>query len=117
MLALEATGVQASMQLVFMISDGRIERDSRAVLRRLIRELTERNILLAMIIVEGKKQKDSILNMKEVTFEKNKPIIKSFMEDYPFPYYIVVDDMQSLPEVLGDALRQWFEMIGRLQGN
>jgi midasin len=101
---------------VFMISDGRIERDSRSVLRRLIRELTERNILLAMIIVEGDKKKDSILNMKEVTFEKGKPIVKPFMEDYPFPYYVVVEDMQSLPEVLGDALRQWFEMLARLQG-
>ena len=117
MMALEADGAHAPMQLVFMVSDGRIERDSRASLRRLNREMTERNILLAMIIVEGENKKDSILNMKEVTFDKGKPVVKPFMEDYPFPYYIVVEDMQSLPEVLGDALRQWFEVLARLQGN
>ncbi|GKY98789.1 hypothetical protein MPSEU_000835100 [Mayamaea pseudoterrestris] len=118
MMALESHGSQvAPMQLVFMISDGRIERDSRTALRRLNRELTERNILMVMMIVEGENKKDSILNMKEVTFDKGKPIVKSFMDDYPFPYYIVLEDMQSLPEVLGDALRQWFEMLAGLQGN
>jgi midasin len=112
---LEAPGDHASMQLVFMISDGRIERDSRANLRRLFRELNERNILLALIIVEGEGKKDSILSMKEVSFQKGKPFVKRFIDDYPFPYYIVLHDMQSLPEVLGDALRQWFEMLARLQ--
>jgi midasin (ATPase involved in ribosome maturation) len=114
--ALEDSGDRSSMQLVFLISDGRIERDSRSALKRLIREMVERNILLAMIIVEGKgKTKDSILNMKEVSFEKGKPVVKRFIDDYPFPYYIVLDDVVSLPEVLGDALKQWFEMLTQMQ--
>jgi midasin (ATPase involved in ribosome maturation) len=113
----------ASLQLVFLISDGRIERDSRTTLRRLIREMVERNILLVMIIVEGKEKNKSngsnggILQMKEVTFENGKPKVKQFIEDYPFPYYMILDDVQSLPEALGDALRQWFEMIVQLQSN
>ena len=78
--------------------------------------MVERNILLAMIIVEGKgKKKDSIVNMKEVSFQKGKPVVKRFIEDYPFPYYIILEDMAALPEVLGDALRQWFEMVAQLQ--
>merc|ERR1712032_446230 len=66
------SGTSSSMQLVFMISDGRIERDSRSKLRRLIRQMAEKNMLMVMIIVEGeekespKKVKESILNMKEV---------------------------------------------------
>jgi midasin len=113
--SLEQYGDNSSMQLVFLISDGRIERDSRAALKRLMREMAERNILLAMIIVEGKnKKKDSIVHMKEVTFEKGKPVVKRFIEDYPFPYYIILEDMSALPEVLGDALKQWFEMLAQL---
>lgn len=116
--SLESFGGHSSMQLVFLISDGRIERDSRAALKRLIREMVERNILLAMIIVEGEhKKKDSIVNMKEVSFVKGKPVVKRFIEDYPFPYYIILDDMTALPEVMGDALRQWFEMLGQLKGS
>ena len=116
---LDTPGDVASLQIVFLISDGRIERNSRSTLKKLIREMMERNILLAMIIVEppgdDKRKGDSIVNMKEVTFEKGKPIVKRFMEDYPFPYYLFLDDMQALPEVLGDALRQWFEMLAQLQ--
>jgi midasin (ATPase involved in ribosome maturation) len=117
LLALEHTaGDYGAMQLVFMISDGRIERDSRSTIRRLIREMVEQNVLLVLIIVEGsEKMKDSIMNMKEVNFKNGKPIVKHFIEDYPFPYYIILNDMQALPEVLGDALRQWFEMIARVQ--
>jgi midasin len=115
--ALESqTDSSCSMQLVFMISDGRIERDSRDDLRRLVREMTERSILLVMIIVEGDrsgnmKMKDSIVNMKEVSFHNGKPKVKHFIDDYPFPYYMILQDMNTLPEVLGDALKQWFEMM------
>jgi len=112
---LERASCQSSYQLVFVLSDGRIERDNRLVLRRIIREMNESNILVVMIIVEGNDRggKDSILEMKEVTFENGKPKIKNFMESYPFAYYLVLEDMYSLPEVLGDALRQWFEMLGQ----
>ena len=118
---LESEGDASSMQLVFLISDGRIERDSRDALRCLVREMVERNILLVMIIVEGTKnkstKKDSIVHMKEVTFKNGKPSVKQFIEDYPFPYYMVLEDMQSLPELLGGALSQWFEMLAQIQGS
>ena len=116
-----ASSVSSSMQLVFMISDGRIERDSRSKLRRLIRQMAEKNMLMVMIIVEGEekgsssKANDSILNMKEVSFVNGKPKIKHFIEDYPFPYYLVVGDLAALPEILGDCLRQWFEMLAQIQ--
>lgn len=118
----EASNVSSSMQLVFMISDGRIERDSRSKLRRLIRQMAEKNILMVMIIVEGEekgssssKGNDSILTMKEVSFVNGKPKIKHFIEDYPFPYYLVVADLTALPEILGDCLRQWFEILAQVQ--
>lgn len=116
-----ASSVSSSMQLVFMISDGRIERDSRSKLRRLIRQMAESNMLMVMIIVEGEengspsKSSESILNMKEVSFVNGKPQIKHFIEDYPFPYYLVVADLAALPEILGDCLRQWFEMLAQIQ--
>jgi len=113
------SSLSSSLNLVFMISDGRIERDSRSKLRKLIREMTERNILLVLIIVQGdvnnKKKKDSsIVNMKEVSFENGKPKLKRFMDDYPFPYYLIIEDISSLPDVLGDALRQWFEILAQI---
>ena len=74
---------------------------------------------MVMIVVEGEgsasKSNESILNMKEVSFVNGKPKIKHFIEDYPFPYYLVVGDLASLPEILGDAIRQWFEMLTQIQ--
>jgi hypothetical protein len=34
-----------------------------------------------------------------------------FLDDYPFPYYVVIRDLAALPETLADALRQWIELI------
>merc|ERR1712129_599395 len=53
----------SSLQLVFLISDGRIERDSKSKLRTLVREMTESNILVVLIIVEGdkKRKQDSLI--------------------------------------------------------
>ena len=78
-------------------------------------------MLTVVIIVEGggtndlsNKSNESILNMKEVSFINGKQKVKHFIEDYPLPYYLVVNDLAS-PEILGDALCQWFEMIAQLQ--
>jgi midasin (ATPase involved in ribosome maturation) len=111
----DAPGDVAPMQLVLLISDGKVERDNKTLLRRLVREMLEKNILIVLVIVDGNTKKDSILTMKEVTFENGKPKVRSFMDDYPFPYYIILEDLSTLPQTLGDALRQWFEMIGELQ--
>ena len=82
--------------------------------------MTEQNILLVMIIVEGNEKRStgsgSILHMQEVSFGKNGKVKrKHFIDDYPFPYYMILQDMNNLPEVLGDALRQWFEMMSQNQ--
>ena len=53
---------------------------------------------------------DSILKTKIYTGKKGR-LFTSYLENYPFPYYLVVHSVQSLPEVLSDALTQWFEMI------
>lgn len=33
------------------------------------------------------------------------------MEHFPFPFYILLRDINSLPATLSDALRQWFELV------
>ena len=39
------------------------------------------------------------------------PEIKPYMDYFPFPFYIILRDINSLPHVLCDALRQWFELV------
>jgi len=112
----ELRGGGDGRKLCFLISDGRIERDNRADLRRLVREMTEANILLVCIIVDPLSTgEEGIERTKEVTFVKGKPKVKGFLDDFPFPFYAVVRDVKRLPEVLGEGVKEWFEIIGRME--
>jgi midasin len=57
-------------------------------------------------------QADSILSTQSVRFVGGNVIRTAYLEDYPFPYYLVIRDTAALPEALSDALRQWFAMVG-----
>lgn len=37
--------------------------------------------------------------------------IRSYLDNFPFPFYVILRDINSLPTVLSDALRQWFELV------
>ncbi|CAG0882922.1 unnamed protein product, partial [Darwinula stevensoni] len=56
---------------------------------------------------------DSILDIRQPVFGPDGKLlaIKPYMESFPFPFYLVLRNLSSLPRVLGDALRQWFELI------
>ena len=54
------------LQLVFMISDGRFDRDRRDVVRRWVREAAQRNQLLVLLVCDGPDPSSSILETKSV---------------------------------------------------
>lgn len=54
-------------------------------------------------------QAESVFKKQNVEFPGGKPVFSPYLERYPFNFYSVVQEIQSLPFVLGDALRQWFE--------
>lgn len=39
------------------------------------------------------------------------PQIKSYMDDFPFPFYVILRQIAALPAIIGEALLQWFEVI------
>jgi midasin len=56
-------------------------------------------------------QKGSILDMQIVQFEDGRVVRRPYLEEFPFPFYIIVKKVSTLPEVLADAMRQWFELF------
>nr|CCC89279.1 unnamed protein product [Trypanosoma congolense IL3000] len=54
---------------------------------------------------------NSILDMQLVEFKGGNVVRRSYMESFPFPYYLVVRDLETLPNAIADALRQWFELL------
>jgi midasin len=100
-------------QLVFIISDGHCDREMRPALQRRMRDMSEKGQLVALIIID-KGGPESILGLNSVSFTPGQGVVQTrYLDGYPFPYYIVLRDLQALPEILADALRQWFELVQR----
>ena len=101
------------LQLCFVISDARLDSDNRLRLDSVVRKMGEQNILVVLIILDQNDDpKDSIFNTKSIEFREDKIVTRNYLDDFPFPYYIAIQRLDVLPDVLSDALRQWFELIG-----
>lgn len=99
-------------QIVFLISDGRFDTDGRMRIKKLIETALERQQLIVLLVVDqAENQDNSILETKSVTFTKGKVTMVPYLENYPFPYYVLLPNSALLPEILSDSLRQWFEML------
>ena len=57
-------------------------------------------------------ERDSITMAQTVSFRGGQVVRKAYLDDYPFPYYVVVSaaSSASLPDVLASALKQWMQI-------
>jgi len=101
-----------TMQLVFIISDGRF---GSKEIKHLTRQAEEQNMFLVFIVIDNPSNRDSILELQDVSFPNGKLTVSRYIDNFPFPYYIVLRDIKRLPEVCCDALRQWFERASKFE--
>ncbi|KOO34118.1 type a von willebrand factor domain-containing protein [Chrysochromulina tobinii] len=105
-----ASSTTEQLQLVLIVSDGRRSPawgDPSAWVRLAAQE----HILLCFVVLDSAAQKDSILDLQQVSFPNGKLTMGRWIDQFPFPFYLVVRELKALPQVLSDALRQWFEML------
>ncbi|EXJ95383.1 hypothetical protein A1O1_00504 [Capronia coronata CBS 617.96] len=110
-------------QLQLVVSDGHCS-DHEAI-ARLVRQAQAEKIVIVFVIVDA--GPESILDLKEAVFEPDPqstveggPVemrvrTKRYLEDFPFPYYLVVRDVRDLPGVLATALKGWFGSVVDVQ--
>ncbi|XP_012709437.2 midasin isoform X1 [Fundulus heteroclitus] len=101
-------------QLLLIVSDGRglfLEGKERVVAA--VQAARSANIFVIFVVLDNPNTRDSILDIKVPIFKGpgEMPEIRSYMEEFPFPFYVILRDVNTLPETLSDALRQWFELI------
>ncbi|KYM95099.1 PREDICTED: midasin-like [Cyphomyrmex costatus] len=103
-------------KLLVVLSDGRgIFSEGKEKVNCAVRRARLVDIFLVFIIVDNPINKDSILDIRMPVFEKGKLLgIRSYMDNFPFPFYMILRDINTLPGVLSDALRQWFEVVGKI---
>ena len=107
---LSSVSKSGSMQLCFIISDGMISQ--RDEIRKLILQAQLINIIVVFVIIDSQDttKSSSILDMKSFTLAGK---LQFYLDDYPFPFYVLIKDSKMLPERLADALRQWFDLANQ----
>ncbi|KAM9316620.1 LOW QUALITY PROTEIN: midasin [Gastrophryne carolinensis] len=101
-------------QLLIIVSDGRgIFVEGKDRVTNAVQAARNANIFIIFLILDNPTSKDSIMDIKVPIFTnpKEMPKMISYMEQFPFPFYIILRDVNALPETLSDALRQWFELV------
>ncbi|KAF2076412.1 hypothetical protein CYY_002269 [Polysphondylium violaceum] len=103
-----------ALQLVFIISDGWSLRDPETT-RKHLREAATKNLFIVFIVIDNPVNNNSILDFESITFNNGKIQRTNYMSEFPFPYYVILRSLDNLPTILGDTLRQWFEMIKHIE--
>jgi midasin len=107
-------------QMLLIISDGRFNK--RAVCGKIHEALTCNIIPIFLIIDPLQKSGDngkrlgieasqSIYDLKEASWDNDNLHVKNYLDDFPFPFYAVIQSISSIPDVLTDIIRQWIELL------
>ncbi|XP_032667152.1 midasin [Odontomachus brunneus] len=112
----ESQHMSNNAKLLIILSDGMgIFSIGTEKVTRAVRRAKLANIFTVFIILDNPTNKHSILDIREPVFQGSKLLeFRSCMDDFPFPFYMIVRNIDTLPAVLSDALRQWFEVVGKI---
>ncbi|GLT49686.1 hypothetical protein SLA2020_232280 [Shorea laevis] len=106
------SGQNPLQQLVLIIGDGRLHEKER--LKRFVRDVLSSKRMVAFLILDS--QQESIMDLQEVVpihdkDRRMKILVSKYLDSFPFPYYVVLRNIEALPKTLADLLRQWFELM------
>ncbi|OBZ68834.1 Midasin [Grifola frondosa] len=111
-------------QLEIIISDGICQDHDR--LRTILRKAEEQRVMIVFIILDSLHTKgtsqtgqgtnqNSILSMNQVAYKtvdgRMDLHVERYLDTFPFEYYVVLRDVEALPDVLSGTLKQFFERI------
>ncbi|KAG7818238.1 hypothetical protein KL928_003239 [Ogataea angusta] len=102
-------------QLEIVLSDGVCE--DHDTVRRLVRRARENHIMLVFVVIDGIANTESILQMSQAKYVLDasgelKLQVDKYLDTFPFEYYVVVSEIEELPEMLASILRQFFAETG-----
>ena len=117
-------------QLQIIISDGVCQDHPK--LRTLLRKANEERVMIVFLILDSlqpsststsasrlPEPRQSILTMQTVAYkEVNGQMdleMRRYLDSFPFEYFVVLRDVEALPTVLSDTLRQWMARVSQSQ--
>ena len=97
-------------KLLVILSDGHgVNNEGKESLAKAVRSARANGIFIVFIILETGGSNNSVLDVQVPVYDavtKKLMGIESYMDHFPFPFYILVREFETLPNVMGDALRQ-----------
>ena len=98
-------------QLSIFISDGVCA--DHYLLRQALNIQQSRNIISLFVIIDKNLGKQSITELTQVDKDPltGKLVMKKYLQDFPFSFYVIVQDIRNIPEYVSEALRQWFRTM------
>ena len=108
--AVFSSSATTSWKLVIIISDGICDRHE--LIRRQLVDFLAHRILAIFIIIDTRPAAQSIVELARADYDSSGQIrLRKYLETFPFEYYVVVRQVEMLPLVLSEALKQWFELV------
>ncbi|KAH9891844.1 midasin [Cubamyces lactineus] len=110
-------------QLEIIISDGICQDHER--LRTVLRRAEEQRVMVVFIVLDSLHSKsagsgtganeNSILSMNQVAYKmvdgRMDLHVERYLDTFPFEYYVVLRNVEALPDVLSGTLKQFFERV------
>ena len=113
-------------QLEIIISDGVCQDMER--IKTVLRKAEEQRVMIVFVILDSLHShvkvgassanviQNSILTMQQGVVQKNangvmEVKMERYLDLFPFEYYVVLRDVEALPEILSGTLKQFFERI------
>ncbi|KAF6779511.1 hypothetical protein AHF37_00876, partial [Paragonimus kellicotti] len=102
-----STGTVPS-QLLLILSDGVFSEDPQEPnVQAAVRLARDARLFPVCVILDDVRKKHSIFDLRRYTSTGK---LTPYMDTFPLPFYVVLRDVTALPNLLSDALRQWFEL-------
>ncbi|KAF2362034.1 ATPase dynein-related AAA domain [Trinorchestia longiramus] len=94
-------------QILLIISDGQTHARSET-LRAAVRAARNDRIFVVFFVLDASED-HSFYDIQ--VWNNTNMTLTPLAEEFPFPFYLVVRDLTTLPHVLAEALRRWFELV------
>jgi midasin len=80
---------------------------NKKLVQPFMKDVKKEDITYVFIIVDS--QQSSILGIKTIEYVEGKMKIKNYMSDFPFEYFLIINDVKELGEVLALTLLQFIQ--------
>ncbi|BAM40976.1 uncharacterized protein TOT_030000237 [Theileria orientalis strain Shintoku] len=91
--------IASKNKILIIISDGKFNKNK---VRKYLINIINHNVVPLLVVLDPQ---NSITNMKHIINTDGRLVIENYLDNFPFPYYSIISNINNLPNILSDLLR------------